>query len=162
MKHLKTINLLTTKGTKTIAQASDVFTSYIDSDFKKWNLDVQDKPTKAVNLDVFEMDKNGTFKDIFTNPDKQVMTQEQIIYFCKNHKEELHKDWYTFFLFKRVGVLFVACVSLDDLGRLGVRVDPFSYDRTWLAECPRRFVAPQLVSKTLENPDSLKLSNFVT
>lgn len=164
MKHIKTIKLEKTTGKKTIAESSDIFPGYIDSDFKKWNLNVPGEATEPMNLEVQEIEKDGTFKDFFTNPEKMVMTQEQIIEFCKNHKKDL-SSWYTFFLFKVNNDFFVAFVY-DDGRRLSASVREFSYDGVWRAARRYRIVFPQQDSETpspesLSNLESLTLTRAI-
>lgn len=130
---LHTIALPATKGTSTIAQATDVFTSYIDSNFKTWGIDKKGRPTKKVNLQVREMTEDGTFAQIFTDPENMCISQEQIIEFCKNHKEKLSQEWYTFFLFKVDEKFFVARVLVDDRYGLYASVHEFSYGLVWHA-----------------------------
>ncbi len=155
MKHTKlsTVQLPALKGTKTIAQATDVFKSYIDPDFKNWNLDKKGEKTEAITLDVMQMREDATFKQLFTNPEKMCLSQEQIIEFCANHKDTL-SSWYTFFLFKVDSDFFVAGVDVRPDG-LDVYVHEFSHDYVWNAENGYRFVLPQL---TLESSDSDSLT----
>lgn len=131
----------------TIARADDVF-SYIDSDFTDWKTDVKSEKTAATEMAMLEMDKDGTFADIFGSISKDtesmVMTQAQIIEFMKSHKKELRTDSYsTFFLFKVKSEFFVARVFLYSGGALVACVYRFSYDFVWSAECRRRVVVPQ-------------------
>jgi hypothetical protein len=158
-KLLKTIKLNKSSGELTLAEASDVF-SYIDSDFKNWNLNKKDKATKEMTLEVREMTEDATFAQLFENPEQLILTQEQIIDFCKNHKEDLREYGdFAFFLFKVDDKFFVASVLVSVGGRLYVRVDPLEYVGVWGAESRRRLVAPQL--ETLSpSTDSLKLGNF--
>ena len=144
----KNIVIDETDGTETIAQAKDVFPSYIDSDFKNWNLDVPSAPTKKTKTQVFEMIKDGTFAQIFgsfgENLDRLCLTQGQIKVFCRDHADWLRTDGYgTFFLFKVGNEYFVAGVSRGS-GGLGVDVDRLSDDGVWDAEFQRRLVVPQL------------------
>lgn len=156
MKYIKTIKLKATKGTRTIAQASDIFTGYIDPNFKNWGLDVKEKPTKPSTIDIFEMDKDATFKELFLEPEKQVMTQDQVIEFCINHKDELNQNGYAnFFLIKRDNNFFVASVSVSD-GRPGGCVDEFSDRFIWRAYSRHRVFSPQLDTKTLSSKKTLE------
>lgn len=142
LKLLSTVKLKATDGKGLISKSSKVFKSYIDSDFTNWSLNEKQKPTKIINLNVFELTKDSTFKEIFTRPDKMIMTQSQIIEFCKNHKERL-SDYYTFFLIKVNDEYFVVRVRVNSDG-LSVRVHRFEDDYVWHAEYRRRLVAPQL------------------
>lgn len=126
-------------GKDYIAEAKDVFKSYIDSDFKHLNLDKESEARPETKLAVYELVKDAKFKDIFTGDlDKICLTQSQIIEFCKNHKELLSDSW-TLFLFKENDKFFVARVLFDDDG-LGVNVNEFANDHVWSAGYRRRVV----------------------
>jgi hypothetical protein len=138
---MKIIKIPATKGTQTIARAKDVFTGYIDSNFLNWNTGTASMDTQESNVEVHDLEKNGTFIDMFgENPN--CLTQSQIIEFCKNNKEEL-SEYYTFFPFKEDDKFFVASVLFGS-GWLGVGVSHFSDDNVWHAEYRHRFVIPQL------------------
>lgn len=161
MKTLKTTTLSPQKNYQFIAEASDIF-SYIDSDFKKWGTDTETNTTPFhPKFSVNELDKDSTFKDIFTDPENMCLSQEQIIQFCRDHREDLRQDGYgTFFLFKVGSDFFVACVGVSS-GGLGVYADRFSFDRVWFAEFRLRFVVPQLTTIPLAS-DHLALGHLVT
>lgn len=150
MKTLHTITLEKTTGKKTIANAINVFTSYIDSDFKNWGTDKKGEKTKEMNLAVCELTENMTFAQMFPKPEEMSLSQEQIVDFCVNHKDKLRQDGYaTFFLFKVDSEFFVAIVHVLSDG-LNVHVRRLSLGHVWIAECRYRLVFPQL---TLENLD---------
>lgn len=75
MKFLKQINL---KENKKPAKPEDVFTGYLSSEFTSAG-----KPTKSRTFEIYEKDKNAIFKELFTDPEKQVMTEDEITEFCK-------------------------------------------------------------------------------
>ncbi|MFH0845811.1 MAG: hypothetical protein V1851_00185 [Patescibacteria group bacterium] len=135
-----------TTGEKTIAQSSDVFKGWIDSDFINWGTDKQGKSTERTKVEVYEMRRDATFEQMFTSLgdiDKLCFEQEQIINFCLEHPDKLRKDGYaTFFLFKVHDRPFVAIVFLGS-GGLEVRVYRFDYDYVWGAEIRPRVVVPQ-------------------
>lgn len=149
----KNIQIDATSGKETIANANDTFV-YIDSDFKNWNTSVHGTKTKAIELAVCELTENSIFAQMFTKPDEMALSQEQIIDFCKNHKDKLVQDWCTFFLFKVGNKFFVAGVCVDP-GGLFVNVHEFSRGRVWNAEVGDRFVLPQLSLDFLDS-DSLE------
>ena len=160
-KLLKTIKLKATEPAL-ISEASDVLTGYIDSDFKNYGLD-KDTPAEEKTVELYKMIENGIFKQIFTQPEKQWMTQGQVIEFVKNHKEDLKTSYgYTFFLLKKNGVFFVAFAYLDGHGRPGVYVRRFDYDFVWGPEFGSQFVVLQLDSKTpsSETSESLTLGSL--
>ena len=144
----ETITIGETDGTSTTADASDVFTGWVDPDFVNYGTNVKGQPTKETPVQVFEMIKNGTFAQIFggfgENLDRLCLSQDQIICFVKNHSEWLRKDGYgTFFLFKENGECFVANVYWRG-GRLGVYAYRLSRGDVWSAERRHRVVVPQL------------------
>lgn len=140
-------------GTRTVAQAEDVFKRYIDHDFKNWGLDVPGIATPATHVQVHEQIKNGTFQQLFTwlssDMDKLAMTQHQIVMFCQEHHKWLRQDGYaTLFLFKEKGEFFVAYVRVHS-GSLYVGVIRFEYQPAWPAEIRPCLVTPQLEAEQL-------------
>jgi len=140
-----------TTGEETIADASDLFPGFLDSDFKNWETN---KPsgvtTKPVLATVFEMyQKNGTFRQIFGslgNIDDLCWEQGQILNFVREHSNKLHpKGWATFLPFKVKGVeeSFVVCVRRD-ADELRADVRRFGRDNVWAVENRSRVVVPQL------------------
>lgn len=137
-----------TKGKRTIAKAKDVFPGWIDPDFVNYGLDVKGKAKPKIPAMVLEMEKNGTFKDVFggfgENLDRLVLEQDQVIKFCEEHADWLRTDGYgTFFLLKEEDEFFVAFVYRLG-GGLRVYADRLSGGRVWDAQFRRRFVVPQL------------------
>lgn len=139
-----------TDGIETLANASDLFTGFLDSDFEAYGTNVPGKPTKPTPVEVFEQVKDGDFKTIYDglrNLDDLCFEQAQIKAFPRDHSAWLHpKGWATFFLFK-VGEgknkkFFVARVYQNS-GKLEALVSLFSDDRVWLASRRSRFVFPQ-------------------
>ncbi len=150
----KDLTIPKTDGKETIAKAKEVF-SYIDSEFEDWTLDNKQPATKEIKVTVLELLENATFKGIFTDPNSQVLTQNQILEFIKNHKNQLRQDGYaTFFLFKENDQLFVASLRVDG-GELRVYVYQLEGDHVWFGEFRHRVVVPQ---QTLESLESLTLS----
>lgn len=142
-----------TKGKDTIADATNVFNNWIDPDFRNYGTNKESGDTKKEEFKVFEMDKDGTFKNIFINPDEMKMTQGQIIEFCKEHQGLLGQEgWSTFFLFKTGDEFFVAAVVVLSDG-LRVYVHRFSREFVWYGVYRHRMVVPQLA--TLESSESL-------
>lgn len=145
---MKTITIQKKKE-QTIANATDVF-YYIDSDFKNWKTDKISKLKNGSTLVVHDITENKTFAQIFTDPEKMWLSQGQIIEFCRSHKDELSKNWYTFFLFKVGDDFFVARVVVNSGGFLYADVYRFSNDSVWDAGRGRRVVIPQLIPKPLD------------
>ena len=134
-----------TSGRRVIADAKNVFDGYIDPDFRNWKADEAGKPTPKTPVQVYEMAQDATFAQMFSDPDKTALTQNQIIEFIEKHPEWLRKDGYaTFFLFRSYGKLFVAGVRVLDVGGLDVYVYRLDYGYVWFAERQDRVVLPQL------------------
>jgi hypothetical protein len=142
------LHLKPTKGTKLIKD-SQLF-SWVDPDFTSYGLITKEPATKKGNVEVFEMNTDSTFKEIYAllqgSFDDMVMTQEQVLQFVSEYKDKLSHDWYTFFLLKKDSEFFVAYVF--SVGTLGVRVGRFSGDVVWDADRRGRVVVPQLKPST--------------
>ena len=160
MKTIKTNLIISAVKDKPISEATSVFSGWIDSDFKNWNCDATTKTTSETLVTVSEMDQDLTFAQIFPIPEKQTLTQGQIIDFCEEHQDWLRKDGYsTFFLFKVGGEFFVADVRWSGR-RLEADVFRLSCDGVWRRGGRRRVVVPQLapiLSGTSEPLDTLTL-----
>ena len=138
-----------TDGIRTIAQAKDIFTGYLDSNFENWGTDQKSDSTSEMPVSVYEMKKNANFPQMFnslsSNLDKLCLTQSQIIQFVVNRRNWLRKDGYgTFFLFKSNGHFFVANVCISSSGKLDVFINHFELDSVWLADYQHRVVVQQL------------------
>lgn len=138
-----------TDGTRTIAQAGDVFAGGIDGNFKSWNLDVPAQATEAMEVGAHELILDGAFKSVYGSLrhslDQLCLTPHQIVNFCVEHKGRLRQDDYpTFFLFNVGDKYFVASVNVCSDGRLRAHVYLFLLDDAWFAKYRPRFVIPQL------------------
>lgn len=172
MKTLYTNITIKPVSKDTIARADDVF-YYIDSDFENYGTDKKSLKAEETKMAVLEMEKDGTFEEIFNsiskNTDSLCLTQAQIIEFAKTEKDKLRDGGYaTFFLFKVGETFFVADVHVND-GELEVGARQLSSDNVWSAEYRRRIVVPQLAlgnsvsltpgtSATLILPDTLEIN----
>lgn len=160
MKILNTISLTKTSGEEIIADAKDVFTEWVDKDFKNWNLTSKSAKTKKTELAVCEMTEDATFTKFFAEPEKMALTQSQIIAFCKDHSKELNQSGNNFFLFKEKNDFFVARVRLCGAGPF-VGVYRLSDDYVWGAGYRDRVVLPQLAT-SVSSFDSLTLGRSGT
>jgi hypothetical protein len=145
----ETIIIGPTDGTRTIAQAGDVFAAGIDSDFRSWNLDVPAQATEAMEVGVHELILDGDFKSVYGSLrhslDQLRLTPHQIVDFCVKHKDKLHLGGHgTFFLFKIGDEYFVANVNVHSDGHLYMLVYRFSNIGVWGVEFRPHFVFPQL------------------
>lgn len=137
-----------TDGKRYLAKAKKTFESYVDPDFKNWNLDQASQTTPETPTNVYEMIAGATFVQIFSSLsgdlDKLYLTQEQIEEFCLSHRQWLRTDGNaTFFLFKENNEFFVAGVDVYSDG-LRVCVCRLEDDDVWLGDCRHRVVVPQL------------------
>jgi hypothetical protein len=155
-------------GKACISEAKDTFGLNISSFFKNWGLDKPGPATAETFLNVSEIDVHGTFIQIFTgitpDLDKLVMTQTQIIYFCKKHRNWLCKDGYgTFFLTKVDSEYFVVSVVINEEGFLGACVNNLEYNNGHSGVGNQYIVYPKLMTsvKTVEEkPAMLKLISY--
>lgn len=135
-------------GSAVLADATDVFTGYIDPDFRHYKADEPGPATQATPALVYELVQDATFAQMFgsLSPDvaKLCLTQAQIKAFVKKHHNWLRKDGATFFLFQSHSQFFVARVYFYGDGSLRVYAYHFEYDYVWNAESRPRVVAPQL------------------
>lgn len=134
-----------TDGTKTLAQATDVFPGGIYGESCGGSSQAQ--PKTLVN--VHELIENATFQQMFEGQgvdlDKICLEQDQIVEFVISHPDQLHPQGYaTFFLFRANGDFFVAHVYWCDARRLLVRVRHLAYAYVWFAGYCYRVVLPQL------------------
>ena len=148
----KDIIIKASDGQRTIAQATEVFTGYIDSDFKDWGLDKPGKATPVTKVAVHEMNSDSKLKPMFKklniDLDKLCFTQNQIIDFVldKDSRKWLHPQGYaTFFLFKENGKYFVARVYFNSSDPLRVSVSQLEDGNVWEAESCHRVVVPELL-----------------
>lgn len=128
-----------------IHEADDIFTAWIDSDFKNYGLSEKTSKSEAMDMSVMELTENGTFKQIFEsfgNPfDSLVVTQGQVIEFANTIEMDDQYDY--FFLLKKDNEFFVARVHVLDR-ELEACVGRFSDVHVWHAEYRPRVVVPQL------------------
>lgn len=150
LRFLESVTLAPTTGSTTLAEAEDVFTGYLDSDFRNWGTNKFGQDTVETTVDIHEMSKDGNYRTLFGSFGRDlhslVMTQGQIKEFARTHRHLLRQDGYaTFFLFEVKGELFVALVIVSG-GGLGVHVHRFGDGHVWIAVSLHRVVVPQLTA----------------
>ncbi len=128
--------------------AGELFTGYLSSNLKDWNL-INSQPKKGkTKVKVFEIHKDGDYSTIFGpfNKDPEalcIITQAQIKNFCQIHKDKLSTNGYgTLFVFEEDNKFFVAYVGFGDDGRLGFCIHKFSDDSVRYARHQCRVVVP--------------------
>ncbi len=136
-----------TNGQETMARAKNVFTGYLDPDFKNWGTDAAGRPTQQTGVAVYELRQNATFNQMFRSlgdPNTLIWEQSQIIKFCQEYRNRLRQEGYaTFFLFKFSDEFFVARVNVD-AGKLEAPVHRFDGGHVWSADGRLQVVVPQL------------------
>ncbi len=144
---LQSTTIAATSGNATIANASKVFTGFLDSDFQIWGTNKSGEDTEPTETHIYEMLKDGTFADLFgsvcSDLDLLCLTQGQIIEFARNNRDLLRQDGYgTFFLFKVDAQLVVADVFVSG-DELKASVVHFSDKCVWRTSLRYRLVVPQ-------------------
>lgn len=155
MKKIYTITIPPTTGKELICNATGF--TYIDSDFKNWGLDKEEQPKEEMKFDVMQLTEDMTFKQMFTNFEKMVMTQEQILA-CEKQNTESITNFYL--IQKNDGEYYVVHAYNPASGR-GVGVHRFDSCHVWLAVGTYRLVVPQHVPETLGTSDTQTLVPFV-
>jgi len=136
-------------GKAYIADDKQTFSAFIDGNFKGWGLNKSSSATPETLVDIHEVVEDGNLVKIFTSLnsdlDKLVMTQAQIIRFCKKHPTWLRQEGdNTFFLTKVSDEYVVIFVSLR-LDGLLVSVDRLGDANVIFGEDRHRIVSPQLI-----------------
>ncbi len=132
-------------GQATIMCAGEYF-RYIDPDFKKWGLDRPGKQTSETLLSVYEITADSMFTRIFANLNTSwpelVLTQSQIIWFCRKYPAQLSGDIQpTFFLMMDYREYFVVSVRRY-WSYLHIGVFRARYNFIWLGKLKPRVVIP--------------------
>lgn len=115
-KILESVVIRATSGKRLIIKSESIFNSFIDSDFKNWDLENWEEGRPEIDFLICEIDKDTPFPQMFTkinsNLDDLVVTQDQIIYFCEKYPGKINRDGcQVFFLIKRDKEYFVVGVS---------------------------------------------------
>ena len=156
-------------GTRTMANAKDVFTGWVDNDWKNYGLSNAGPATIATPARMYELSKNARFKEMFLSLsfplDAMCVTESQYIGFAEKYPHLLG-EYGTFMLVKKDwskpamqlidGVenfdnVFVARAYryFEYFDGLNVYVDRFEYAHDWDADGHHRVVVPQLGTSQL-------------
>lgn len=105
-----------TDGQANVYDSREVFKSFVDDDFKWWKLNQPGLAAPKTSLRVGEVIGNVSLKRIFlglwSDIDRLVMTQNQIVRFCQEHPQWLRANGYsTYFLTKLGAEYFVVRVN---------------------------------------------------
>lgn len=97
-------------------------------------------------VNVHEMTRDGTLKQLFESigdPHQLVLSQGQIVEFCRNYRDSLRQEGRgTFFLFEVNGKLLVPFVGVVG-GKLEADVHRFDFAGVWCAGSRHRLVVKQ-------------------
>ncbi|MFP4515039.1 MAG: hypothetical protein ACLFNO_03505 [Parcubacteria group bacterium] len=142
----ETIKIEATTDKAGIAKSKEVFKSWLDPDFDSLDLDVEQKPSEGVEVEVYELKKGRTFKEIFASfkqdLDSLCFTQQQIVKFCQMYEDRLHPNWVTFFPFKENNDYFIAYVRKYPDGLYALALC-YEFNLVWEAKCSYRLVVPK-------------------
>ncbi|KKU47546.1 MAG: hypothetical protein UX67_C0034G0011 [Candidatus Woesebacteria bacterium GW2011_GWF2_46_8] len=131
-------------GQAVIARAEKIFKE-IDADFRKWELDRHGKRTDTILVDVYELVSDAVFLDMFScislEWDKLVMTQSQVIWFCRKYPKWIRRIHPTLFLMDEFDDYYIASIRYYRPD-LHAGVFHFSYDYNWKSKYPPRIVVP--------------------
>ena len=134
-------------GKAIIAHEKKLFEAYLEENFVNWGLNKSGLATSQTKVQVYELISNGTliqmFAGITTDLDKLVMSQNQVINFCRKYPQLLSKEGYTNFLLKENAEYFVASVCMSVDGLL-VYVSRLGNSDVLYANWIHRVVVPQL------------------
>lgn len=136
-------------GKNFLANAREVFKSFIASDLMGYKFARAGNATKEVAVEIYGQVEDATFAQIFGfishDLNKLCFTQHQIEVFCTLHPEFLHMDGAcTFFLFKELGHYSIAQVRVRTNGR-SVSVNSLELKDIWLAKYVHRVVVPKQI-----------------
>ncbi len=141
----RTLIVEASNGRDAIIDATDVFESYINPDFAAPGWLHPEEATPETEVRVYRLINNGKLPEIFYNINQKaeelVMSQSQIIKFCKKYRGWLCHDYPTFFLTKNYGKYIVVSVGVRANG-LHISTRDFRDKQEYRAIRRYRFVAP--------------------
>ncbi|MFA6554685.1 MAG: hypothetical protein WCS89_04255 [Candidatus Paceibacterota bacterium] len=133
---------------KEFLSKSKVFTTN-GREFSKLGCDVEDYPTKEVEVKTYEILKGGVLMEIFggfgVDFSRSFLNQGQIISVVENHRFVLGKGgMVTLFLFRVGSKFLVLRVSMNALGLLGAHVSNLLGNAIYYNSVNHQVVVPQL------------------
>ncbi len=156
----QSLSLNALNGQRLIYNSKKTFPSFIDDDFKHWNLNKKGVATPKTIIEVHQIMQDSTFMEIFSalpgTWNQKWLSQNQIIEFCEELSNCLSTTGVTISLVKKdenkpvdeakpQDNLVVVYVRVNSDG-LYVDVISLEYGRRWDAEYLCRVVSPQLIS----------------
>lgn len=139
-----------TTGFETFETSRDVFTKFVDWDFKKTEFNVASHETPVTQVQVYEAIANATTRTMFNSfgvpVDQLILTQGQVSLFCRDHRELLRDGKYpTFFLIRNAIELCTPYANISPEG-LGICSRFFSAGVEWKKDLRIRVVVPDSVT----------------
>lgn len=136
-------------GEKLILDAIDrkeiIANAIVDANYL-WKTDECRQATSETEVGVYELIKDATIGQMFSNPEKMCLTQSQIFLFAKKYINWLLTNIETtFFLFKSYNRFFVVCVYVRSDSKLIVHVHRLEYPCMWNAKYRPRLVLPLIL-----------------
>ncbi len=144
-----TLGIDPTDGKEIIAEASNVFPGWIDSNFEKYGCSLVSPPTGSAQATVLELIKDGLLSEIFggdgVDLHRLCFTQPQIIQFVQKHRKWLRTERHgTLFLFRIDKDFFVAQVYFrEEDEKLRISLYKLSSKHVWRAKFLHRIVILQ-------------------
>ncbi len=125
----------------TIAKAHNIYTGYLDPNFKDWGTDVRvyvrvyEDSIEIINVDVRTVTRDGEYKNLFGYDELKniCLTQRQINQFVVSNRNLLsEEDYGLFFIFEQMNEFFVAEISMRD-GLIAARLRRYNDSHVWKA-----------------------------
>lgn len=138
-------------GTKTIADSSDIFTSFIEPIFEKLGSNSKGKKTKKMPAWIHKLTRKASpfdmLKSLSKDFDKLCFTQNQIVLFCAKHlKFFKERKCATLFLFKEGDEYHICAVFVEDEGSAAYLYD-FKFREEWDTKYAPNLLTPSLEKK---------------
>lgn len=148
LRFVQEAKLPATTGAVTVTQSVDVFATD-DPHFHSLGTDVPGPDTAPGTALVYEIKKDGNFVSLFSsfgnNWRRRLLTQGQVVAFCREHRDCLRQDGFgTLFACQVEGAeLPVVFVVRTSAGRLKVLVDPWNHGLIWHDDRRHRVIVVQ-------------------
>jgi hypothetical protein len=134
-----------TTGDKRIFQAKNVFSSWIDPDFKQL-VSASGQKTREVPVEIYQLTEHAGLEELTrelkTKTKSLSLVQSQIILFCQEKEKYLHPNWITFFFLDEPQGDFLIGVSVACNG-LRINIHSFKDLKVLRGKCFYRFVVPK-------------------
>ncbi len=136
---------------------------YFDSDFENWNVDEGLTAKRGTTVAVLTEDK--TYSQIYTDPETQCVSQEDVMDFIESHQDDLKEHWHHFLIKNSKGEFFVVRVVLRG-GGLFFNLSRLDYAHVWYGNYRYRYAAAEgtsiLNAESLGTSDSLTLERAIS